>query len=122
MIFSLLAIALWLPVTLHCELEAIPGFEFLACVTNQEADSAKSHCEDSCCSVERAAYKIDQVRQTLPMPELLPVVLATLLNAEVVLSGRNFPEPLVSAPPDLPRTWQFVSRAAVPPRAPSFAS
>ena len=116
----MLAAVLWLPMTLHCQLESIPGLEFLACAS--ENSSSESHCDDRCCSVERAAYKSEQVRQTLPLPDLLPVLSSLLLPVSDTLTANLGAEVLTAAPPELSKRWQFVFRTASPPRAPSSAS
>ena len=118
----MLAAVLWLPMTLHCQLESIPGLEFLACASENSSGEPKSHCDDSCCSVERTAYKSEQVRQTLPLPDLLPVLSALLLPVSDTLTANIDAEVLTAAPPELSNGWQFVFRTASPPRAPSFAS
>ena len=122
--FVLAAFA-WLPMTMHCRLEAIPGLEFLACPTesncHDEQHSEKSD-EAGCCSVEKSEYRTEQFRVTLPSPHLLAFSasllpdLADRLTAEVSIGI------LTADPPGLAATWQFSSRTALPVRAPSLAS
>ena len=121
MLVVLLA-AVWLPMTVHCQLESIPGLEFLACASENSSDESKSHCDDSCCSVERTAYKSEQVRQTLPLPDLLPMFSALLLSVSDTLIANLGSEVSTAAPPELSKRWQFIFRTASPLRAPTPAS
>jgi hypothetical protein len=121
-ILSVLAAALWLPMTLHCQLETIPGLDFLKCASEKSPVESQSHCDDSCCSVERATYKSEQVRPTLPLPGILPLLPALALPARDKLTGNLDAGLCSTAPPELPKRWQFVFRTASPPRAPSLAS
>jgi hypothetical protein len=114
--------ALWLSMTFHCQLESVPGFEFLKCDSEQTPDETKSPCTDNCCSVEHSVYKSEMVRQTVPLPDLLPLWFSLSLPADDELTanaGAKAPDP---SPPELSKRWQFVFRTASPPRAPSLAS
>ena len=125
-LFVLVAFA-WLPMTSHCRLEAVPGFEFLACISENvchgESKSQQSVPEQSgCCSIEKSHYKSDQLRITLPTPEMLAIAatpsfdLASILPAEVCVGILN------TGPPELRSSWQFSFRTALPARAPSLVS
>lgn len=119
-----LAAFLWLPLSAHCQLESIPGLEFLACPSpNASSGNPNSHCDDSdCCSAERSQYKAEQLRLTLPAPDLLPVLSTPLLTLANTLPAEVSMGILTAAPPEFPQSWQFIFRTASPPRAPSFAS
>jgi len=110
----------WLPITAHCHLEKFPGLEFLQCASDT---SKTAGCEgDGCQTVESGAYKISNHPRSVPMP--VPCALAYLAPAPAERVQPAF-GPLrlpTSAPPDLPQRWQFVSRAALPVRAPSLRS
>jgi hypothetical protein len=111
-------LALWLPVTFHCQLESIPGLEFVRCAADT---SNQSDCsDDGCCAVEKQLYKSEQHRQTLPI--FSPLTSAPLLNGASTLPDEVSLGLLTAAPPELLKTWQFAFRTASPPRAPSFAS
>jgi hypothetical protein len=121
---SVMVAILWLPMAAHCQLESLPGLEFLACQTGDTAsENSDSHCgEVGCCSVERAEYKTGQFRPTPPSPNWLPISPALLLTL-----ARAMPDEIVlcvvtAAPPQLAAGWRFSSRTALPPRAPSIAS
>lgn len=119
-IFALAAF-LWLPASAHCQLETIPGLAFLRC----SADTQSSHdpCKDGgCCAVEKSPYQNASLRVTLPMLDLLPMLCAPLLKVTNTLPAEVSVGILTAAPPELLATWHFVSRTALPARAPSFAS
>jgi hypothetical protein len=119
---TLAMLALWLPVTNHCRLEQIPAFAFLACCEHEDAvPYPDKDCEtDGCDLVENGLYKTEsnQVEIAAPLFVLIDLLLPLPADAADVLSAVQ-PE---AAPPELSRIWQFSSRAAAPPRAPSFAS
>lgn len=121
-IFFALAAFMWLPVSAHCQLEFVPGFEFLRCnVTPVESHSPSKDC-GSCCSVEKSQYRADQVRLNVPAPELLPSLPVTVLPEVNSLPVEVSLGILTAAPPELPQSWHFLSRTALPVRAPSIAS
>ena len=120
--FLILTAFVWLPATLHCQLETLPGLEFLACHAEDSSSESDSHCDDTCCSVEHAAYRSEHQQQTLPAPRLLPI-----LSSPVLVVSDTLPEELIlrahtSVPLGFPSSWQFSSRAALSPRAPSHVS
>ena len=120
---ALVMLVLWGLATSHCDLELLSGFEFLACC--QHADTAPhqdNDCDlDGCSVVETGFYKVDEQTTDVPAPLLvLDDMLPTWDATPWVLP----PNPLLlnSSPPELPRVWQFTTRSARSPRAPSFAS
>jgi hypothetical protein len=109
--------------TLHCQLETIPGLEFLACQTTAPASKPDSHCDTGCCAAEKSQYnKSAQLRVTLPSPELLSILSAPLLDLANALPDEVSIGILTAAPPGLTACWQFSFRTALPVRAPSLAS
>ncbi len=116
-LIALLLVAVWLPVTLHCELE-ITGLLGPAgeCVASDDAC-----CNDTACvTVEEALFKDSTPVLTVSAPDastcLVCLALATppdAFFAESALSTVRH-EP----PPELRVTWQFLSRAALLARAP----
>ena len=119
--FSLLALVIWLPATVHCELESVPGLKFLQCVS--DGQNSKGNCsDDGCCVVEKSQYKSEQARLTIPSPDLLPLPLAPVLDVANLFPLEASLGILTAAPPELHQTWHFVSRMALPVRAPSIAS
>ena len=111
-------LALWLPATLHCQLESIPGMEFVRCASDTPNQSDCSG--DGCCAVEKSLYKSEQHRLTIPV--FLPISCAPLVHVANTLPAVAGLGILTAAPPELLNTWQFAFRTASPPRAPSFVS
>ena len=117
----LLALA-WAPLTAHCQLEHLTGSELLRCHCGDEAPvSDSSPCGDSnCCGWESGQYKLPESQPLTSTPllfEVSPVLPVTTVPSENVYEFVSS-----AAPPELPQNWQFVFRAALPVRAPSFAS
>ena len=120
-LFALTALA-WLVTTMHCRLETVPGLQFLACKTATPPSNPNSHCDDNgCCAAEKSQYRTEQDHLTLPAQQFflssVPVLDVPKALPDEVRLGL-----LTAAPPELPKTWQFSLRAALPVRAPSFAS
>ena len=118
-VITLVLLAIWPVVVIHCKLESISGLEFLRCATDLPDDS---DCQgDGCETVEGATYKNPDQQRVLSQPLLVQVWTALLSTVDCELTDSS----LVVAPqvpPELPKTWQFSSRAAPPVRAPSFVS
>ncbi len=120
-------VALWLPATLHCKLEELPGLQFLACCDHGEsAPHQDDDCRtDSCAMVEEGLYKNSNPK-VIVLPPVFVVVpdFSSPATADAQLSLLSlFQTRLVTdRAPELLVTWQFSSRAALPPRAPSFVS
>ena len=117
-------LALWLPATNHCRLEQIPGLSFLVCCDHEAAAPHQDNdCDtDGCAQFENGLYKVDDARAVAVVPAFVGAVF--LLPT---VEQTPPPPPLLSdfstvASPELPGTWQFSFRTALPPRAPSFAS
>lgn len=113
---SLLLLALWLPATQHCALEA----------TGVLTDRCTAPCAsgaDNCGAIEDGAYKPSTTATTAPAPALRADV-AHLGQALIRPAAASVPTILSGAPdaraPDWVLTWQFVRRAAPSPRAPSL--
>jgi hypothetical protein len=120
--FAMLALAvLWLPITMHCKLELVPGMDLLkTCCFVDSATSLPPDCDnDGCSAVEDGNYRTEQQTASAPQPLLqvacLPAVIAALMPAEERCNS-----PLLFPRPDIPNAWQFTLRAALPPRAPSI--
>jgi hypothetical protein len=124
-LLSLVLVALWLPATLHCDLEAVGLDELFRCDVDHHAPAPKdAHAADGCDVLENGWMK----RASAPLAAATPIFFCCL----VCFAGA-LPEPplsdaaserieAVTPPPELARIWQFLARAAPPPRAPSLAS
>ncbi len=122
-IFFTLVAFLWLPASAHCQLESVPGLEFLQCAVDAQTPGGSNDCSDSgCCAVEKSPYQSGHIRATIPSPDLLPLLPVALTDSADKLSAEVSVAAFVVVPPELPRCWQFVFRTALPARAPSLAS
>ena len=126
-ILALVLVALWLPATLHCDLEAAGLSTLFHCVTDHHVSADSTHSEsarDACDVVETGAFMPAADTATLPPPTLHALLLDFLFVPTVLAlkpPARGLCEQ-ISAPPEVARTWHFVIRAAPPPRAPSAAA
>ena len=123
----LLLLAVWGLATVHCRLESLPGLEFLSCCQHEEAEKTPDHhqndCADDGCVVVESGF-CHQVKPLIaPAKPLLLGVTFVAPLLELELPPGSFSVALAaSAPPDIPKVWQFAHRTALPPRAPSLAS
>jgi hypothetical protein len=119
-IVSVLCLAVWLPATQHCRLENLPGLGFLRCPGDTDE---KSGCAgDSCDTVEKGNYKPSDHERVVPAPVCLAMVCSLELCGDIFQKRDPCFEVSTFPPPDLPKGWQFLTRTASPPRAPSLAS
>jgi hypothetical protein len=119
-VVALLLLALWLPATLHCDLEAAGVTNILGCHDHRTTGPAFGS-DDHCHSIEGVAYKLDfaAIKTPPPVTSLLfvfahPSLLAAVFPPRAITVEAN------AAPPEVARTWHFVARAAPPARAPSL--
>jgi hypothetical protein len=117
---ALLLLVLWLPATLHCALEVGSLFDSAAtCCTGKPAAVGDDPCATDNCAVLES-HLVRPVGDDLVVPA--PVALACFcclidIPPETIIVPTISPE-RTHCPPELARTWQFVARAALPPRAP----
>ena len=123
-ILVLALVALWVPATLHCKLEELPGLQFLACCDHKDnAPHQDDDCRtDSCAMVEGGLYKTSNPKVTIPAPASMIVFDLTSVAAAGATSSLHHFQFFTGGSPELPVTWQFSLRAALPPRAPSPVS
>jgi hypothetical protein len=120
-LIALVLLALWLPATLHCDLEAAGVKGVLGCHDHEVP--CNTHCTvDACHSIEGLSYQFDSSLTKAPQPSLSLLVppLALLVPTRVAALREVEIEPQ-AAPPEAARTWHFVMRAAPPVRAPAGA-
>jgi hypothetical protein len=116
---------LWLPVSVHCQLEQLPGLEFLSCCDHE--DTSAPHQDDDCagdaCAViESGLYKLEENPAAFAAPDVATLEFATSISGRALRPAEADGSVRCADPPEHLRVWQFVSRAALPPRAPSLAS
>ena len=122
---ALLLLALWLPATLHCAIEAAT-----ACAPESRAgcEHTPHHPDEDCTSdvcatLESGSYRIATAGLQLLPPALTPD--PAFLRALILLAAHTETAPPVAAraqpPPELPRRWHLVHRTVAPARAPSLA-
>ena len=119
----MLMLALWGLATLHCDLEQVPGFDFLAwCHTSDAAPHQDNDCEqDGCSDVESGLYRIEEQAAAVSAPLLLLSFVLPVWEPPSLSAAPDL-EPLNCSPPELPQAWQFSCRTALPPRAPSLVA
>jgi len=125
---ALLLALLWLPITVHCQLESISGCELLSCSRDDAAGQGPAHQQDDCATDGCAAVESGDYRQ----PETADLAAESWLAAAgygcLCPRGSDLSAaPCLallydSGPPELARVWQFKCRAARSPRAPTAIS
>ncbi len=119
----LLLVAAWLPVTLHCRLEAAGFYDADDCCAGEPAAETAGDCKDDVCpTVEEALYKESSQSLKIAAPALVECFVCFALLAEPAAVAAPILSPERHAPPlELAVTWQFIARAAPPARAPNRA-
>jgi hypothetical protein len=116
-----LLLAVWLPATLHCQLEAagLGEAQHDSCCTGETDDRGTDCLGDACANIENSLLKDSAPELHLAAPvAVCPLCCAALVSAartEPVLSPKRQAPPLA-----LQVAWQFIERAAPPARAPSL--
>jgi hypothetical protein len=123
-LFALALVFLWIPATVHCKLEELPGLQFLSCcdhgesVPHQDDDCAV----DACATVEGGIFKAANPKVDINAPGTVLVLDCSDFEVSDSDTARFRVRQLSERSPDLPLTWQFTLRTALAPRAPSFVS
>lgn len=124
-VISILLVALWLPATTHCALEALtehPGdLECLTVCSHGGGTSSEHLALDSCEIVESGAAKIDNLHAVAPPPSLLIFGCLCRLQAAAMDEAEALsPATYAAAHPDY---WipsrHLASRAVALARAPT---
>lgn len=121
--FACLLLALWLPATLHCALEAAGLDGIAACESAAETEANDEHCATDICQIIEGTFVARGSEQlTLAAPPPLqpePCLLLDLLCLAPPLLAR--PLPTFAPPPDAVTSrhpWQFAERATAVAQAP----
>jgi hypothetical protein len=121
-VVALLLATLWLPATVHCQLESLGLDAFFACTDNgsEDAHSEGTSCtDDGCQTIETGQVAVAKSR--IDAASLALVACASHFCLFEIPAPEAAPEFVASrqgATLPLQRTWQFARRAALPARAP----
>ncbi|MEI8037230.1 MAG: hypothetical protein WCJ14_02465 [Verrucomicrobiota bacterium] len=116
--------ALWLPLTMHCQLAALHGCdEASLCCQNHGGCSGGDDCQsDVCNSIETGNCVVNRDLLTAPAPSCEPIGWSEPVTRPRGLTSPPTLSETTGAPPGWNRVWQFAFRAAPAPRAPSAVS
>lgn len=119
-ILAITMLALMVPASMCCLLPQLAAKDCSCCTSSEENHDAPAP-QDNCPS-DTIAHS--QLPLTVIMPQVQMVELVEIIqqwaNLRALTSDVNAAVPLMTtAPPELRTTWVFVSRAALPARAPS---
>jgi hypothetical protein len=119
-LLSLVLLAVWLPATQHCALEAAGVLPRFSC--DDDCIPGVPCTTDDCASLESALFKTSNTLLTAPAPHvrdftsfLCAVLVPPLLDEETAS-----PSFVHEGPPDWVADWHFVRRDAPPSRAPAL--
>jgi hypothetical protein len=116
-IFTLLLLAVWLPATAHCRLEAIGVIAVDQCC--ETTSEGNGHSDSACRDVEDSSYKTE-CPATLPAPPNCQIIVIDLCTLPCPVSFNSIdPTQTEFQTHHLP---QFVIATAQPIRGPSFVS
>jgi hypothetical protein len=127
---ALALVALWLPVTLHCDLEAaglLTAHDTThattdCCATTPSTDQPESCSNDGCELVENGLYRSSSALLQVTAPCLTTSTWFFCLQLATLQRPTEPVTPVVAMeqPPSWVPTWHFARRAAPLSRAPSF--
>ncbi len=122
-LLALVLVALWLPATLHCEIEATGLLDAIACCESEShPDSAAADCSTDSCEIAEGAFAAPAATALGAAPvlcvlaEVFPNTPPDKAVAAPPLSGVIV---AAAAPPEINRSWSFAARAAPLPGAPA---
>lgn len=121
-ILCLLVALLWVPLTQHCDLEAIGA---LADQCSEDAGKLQDHCRNDVCSiVESASYRGESDELTVAQPALTASVCNAWVNLARIIVPKFEAAPVnaVERPRDWVPSWSFERRAAAPAHAPDWVN
>lgn len=114
-------LAVWLPATLHCALEVLPGFAALQCCCGDAAPATPvpDGSPDTCPDLEGGFFKHEEEGALRLMPPVGPALMTGFAPLAAAAPAALAFTAVAAGPPELPHAWQFFCRAAPQPRAPS---
>ncbi len=117
----ILLLALWLPATLHCAIGSSDPFDsaVTCCTDGRTTAAGEGHCTvDNCSMLESDLARLAGDDLVVPAPVAFPCLFYRIeIPPETIIVPTVSPK-RTPCPPELARTWQFVARAALSPRAP----
>jgi hypothetical protein len=113
-LLALTLAVLWLPVTMHCALESVPGLDFLICCGHEGATPHEDDdCgADACATVEAGFYKLQDHDDLITDFTGIDLWDGQITANHSVASLSHPARDVVG--------WQFASRTALLPRAPTI--
>jgi hypothetical protein len=117
----LFLVAAWLPVTLHCRLEAAGFHGADECCASEQAAETPGDCKDDACpTVEDTLYKESGQSLKIAAPAVASCLACLALVPEPATNQSELATASHAPPLEIEVAWQFLSRAAPPARAPSL--
>jgi hypothetical protein len=120
-IMAMVMLALWLPAASLCLAECAGFIERGDCCPD-ESSSHTDAAAHPCCLLASGNYKSNTHRTLVVAPDASATAQVPSMTLDAPPSAESVPPSPSPSPPDLPVPWQFSFRAALSPRAPSFAS
>ena len=112
---TVLLLAIWLPATGHCLLDAADLLRADCC--QAETADTTSHCADECRLIEAGIFKL-QERQA---PAFVPAVFLISLSSPAEVEPSMIPPDERHWPPAALHLPEFLVRTSLPVRGPSFS-
>jgi hypothetical protein len=125
-LFVLMMALIWVPMTAHCQLENVPGLEFLKCLPSETKHSTpdpSGHCgDDACYNLESGAWRVENFQLDATIPPLIDQLswAVTLLDLAVTWDASAYEDFTTNA--DLPKLKRVIFRTVLAARPPPIAS
>jgi len=121
---AVVLLVLWLPASMHCAMDRVGLLESEpGCCADKPAQAPHAdQCGDRCVVLDGGIHKLGGELLKDPAPVLLLALDWFVSEVRESKAVRQISPPAADFPPVYSRTWQFVTRAALPPRAPSPVS
>lgn len=120
-IVGLVMLAAWMPAASLCLAECAGLVERGDCCADESGGKTDAAAHP-CCALAAGLYKSHDNQPLVMAPDALATAQVASLISVTPSPSRLASLPPALSPPDLPVTWQFLFRTALPPRAPSLAS
>jgi len=112
-------LTLWVPATSHALLESAGLIHTSDSQHDDDHDAADGLCVNAASHVQAPQANLHVSFAPLVQFEVWLAATAVVDGSVLEATG---PAPPGAAPPELPQTWHFISRTALPARAPSLTS